>query len=57
MEKNWDDEKIAEDVLALLYFTAHRESNGFPWRTWKGRDWNALDLLHEKGFTHLYQIC
>lgn len=46
----FDDDKIDEDVLALLYLTAFREKKDLPWRTWKGHDWSALDRLCEKGF-------
>ena len=45
-----DTDKIDEDVLALLFLTAHRERNGYPWRTWKSHDWDALDRLCEKGY-------
>jgi hypothetical protein len=40
----YDDDKVAEAVLALLYLTLHEHN-----RAWKGFDWNALDRLHEKG--------
>ena len=46
----WDNEKIAEDVLALLYLTCHRSGQNEPWRAWKGQDWETLNLLFEKGF-------
>ncbi|WP_221029183.1 DUF6429 family protein [Actomonas aquatica] len=45
-----DTDKIDEDVLALLFLTAHRERDGYPWRTWKGHDWEVMDRLCEKGF-------
>ena len=45
-----DNEKIDEDVLALLFLTAFRERNGYPWRAWKGHDWEVLDRLCEQGY-------
>jgi Domain of unknown function (DUF6429) len=41
----YDENKIDEMVLALLYLTLH-DGN----RAWKGHDWNALDRLHAKGY-------
>lgn len=41
----YDENKIDEMVLALLYLTLHDEN-----RAWKGHDWDALDRLHTKGF-------
>ena len=45
----FDTDKIDEDVLALLYYTAFREKKGLPWRTWKGHDWDVMDRLSAKG--------
>ena len=42
MEYNQD--KVDEVVLALLYLTLHDGQ-----RAWKGHDWEALGRLHEKG--------
>lgn len=47
---NYDTEKVDEAVLALLWLTAFREKKDWPWRTWKGHDWEAMNRLHEKGF-------
>lgn len=46
----YDTDKIDEDVLALLYLTAHRNHRDEPWRTWKGHDWEALNRLCDRGF-------
>jgi hypothetical protein len=46
----YDTDKIDEDVLALLYLTAFREKEGYPWRTWKGHDWEVMNRLCEKGY-------
>ena len=40
----FDQDKIDEVVLALLYLTLHDS-----YRAWKGFDWETLDRLHEKG--------
>lgn len=45
----YDTEKIDEDVLALLYLTAHRSNRDEPWRAWKGHDWEALNRLCDRG--------
>ena len=41
----YDQDKIDEVVLALLYLHAHDEV-----RAWKGHDWDTLDNLHAKGY-------
>ena len=43
----YDEEKVDEVVLALLYLTSFTQS-GIT-RAWKGQDWDVLDRLHEKG--------
>jgi hypothetical protein len=45
-----DTDRIDEDVLALLYLTAFRENKDWPWRAWKGHDWDTMDRLHAKGY-------
>ena len=42
---DYDNEKVDEAVLALLYLTLH---NGY--RAWKGFDWDTMNRFHEKGF-------
>jgi hypothetical protein len=44
----YDEKKVDEMVLALLFLTIHDDGGG-P-RAWKGHDWNALDRLHERGY-------
>ncbi len=39
----YDNDKIDEMVLALLYLGLHDER-----AAWKGFDWNALGRLHKK---------
>lgn len=41
---SYDEGKVDEMVLALLYLTLHDR-----YRAWKGHDWDALGRLHEKG--------
>jgi hypothetical protein len=40
----YDEEKIDEAVLALMYLTLHDHV-----RAWKGFDFTVLDRLHAKG--------
>jgi hypothetical protein len=42
---DYDENKIDEVVLALMYLTLHDEV-----RAWKGFDFKVLDRLYEKGF-------
>jgi hypothetical protein len=44
----YDDDKIDEMVLALLYLTS--SSDEICTRAWKGQDWEAMNRLHEKGY-------
>jgi hypothetical protein len=43
---DYDENKVDDAVLALLYLTMH--DNGT--RAWKGHDWDAMNRLHEKGY-------
>jgi len=43
----YNEEKVDEMVLALLYLTSSTE-RGIT-RAWKGQDWDVMDRLHEKG--------
>lgn len=45
---DFDEDKVDEAVLALLFLTMHDE-NEYGARAWKGHDWNAMGRLHEKG--------
>ena len=40
----YDEDKVDEMVLALLFLTLHDGR-----RAWKGHDWDAMDRLHKKG--------
>ena len=43
----YDEDKVDEMVLALLYLTSFDE-HGFV-RAWKGHDWDSLNRLHGSG--------
>ena len=40
----YNEEKVDEVVLALLYLTLHENV-----RAWKEHDWDSMNRLHEKG--------
>ena len=42
----YDEEKVDEAVLALLYLTSFTQ-HGIT-RAWKGQDWDVLNRLHEE---------
>ena len=42
---NYDEGKVDQAVLALLYLTLHADN-----RAWKSLDWDVMNRLHEKGF-------
>lgn len=44
----YDEDKVDEMVLALLYLTSFQDEYGV--RAWKGMDWGVMDRLHEKGY-------
>ena len=47
---NYDEDKIDEYTLALLYLVAHERHEGIGARAWKGFDWETLNRLHDKGY-------
>ena len=46
---NYDQAKVDEVVLALLYLTISEE-DAWGARAWKSHDWDALDRLHANGY-------
>jgi hypothetical protein len=46
---DYDEEKVDEYALALLYLVVHERQEGFRARAWKGFDWDTMNRLHEKG--------
>ncbi len=49
-EMNYDEDKVDEYTLALLYLVVHNRHEGFGASAWKGFDWETLSRLHEKGY-------
>jgi Domain of unknown function (DUF6429) len=47
---NYDEDKVDDYTLALLYLVAHERHEGLGARAWKGFDWETLNRLHEKGY-------
>ena len=45
----YDDDKIADTVLALLSMTMHDESE-YGCRAYKNIAWSVMDQLHQRGF-------
>jgi hypothetical protein len=46
---DYDQDKVDEMVLALLYLTIH-DIDEFGARAWKSFDWDAMDRLYAKGY-------
>jgi hypothetical protein len=47
---NYDDDKIDEYTLALLYLVVHDRHEGMGASAWKGFDWETLNRLHARGY-------
>jgi len=47
---DYDQDKVDEMTLALLYLNTSDRQEGFGARAWKGFDWATMSRLHEKGF-------
>ncbi len=47
---DYDEDKIDEYTLALLYLVTHERQEGLGARAWKGFDWDTMNRLHEKGY-------
>ena len=45
---SYDEDRIDDYTLALLYLVMHNGQNGAT-RAWKGFDWDTMDRLHQKG--------
>jgi hypothetical protein len=44
----YDESKVDDMVLALLFLTMHEDRYGS--RAWKSHDWGVMDRLCEKGY-------
>jgi hypothetical protein len=49
MAMDYDQDKVDEMVLALMYLTIH-DVDEWGARAWKSFDWDALDRLHARGY-------
>ena len=47
---DFDNDKIDEFTLALLFLVTHGRQERCGARAWKGFDWDTLNRLHEKGY-------
>jgi hypothetical protein len=47
---NYDEDKIDECTLALLYLVIHERHEGLGAQAWKGFDWDTLNRLYAKGY-------
>ncbi|MGA7876898.1 MAG: DUF6429 family protein [Desulfoferrobacter sp.] len=45
----YDEAKVDEYTLALLYLVTHDQREGHGARAWKGFDWDTMNRLYEKG--------
>ena len=45
----YDEDKVDDATLALMYLVAWRQKKNFPWSAWKSFDWETMNRLHEKG--------
>ena len=47
-EDQFDEDRIDDAVLALMYLTLHPEGHSDLSRAWKSFDWDAMNRLYEK---------
>jgi len=48
--QGFDEDKIDEVTLALLYLVAWDREEPYGARAWKGFEWATLERLHQKGW-------
>jgi hypothetical protein len=46
----YDEDKVDEYTLALLYLVSYERNEGMGARAWKGFNWETLNRLYEKGY-------
>ena len=46
----YDEDRIDEYTLALLYLVTHQRQEGLGARAWKGFDGDTMNRLHDKGY-------
>jgi hypothetical protein len=49
MPMDYDQDKVDEYTLALLYLVSHDRLEGSGARAWKGFDWDTMNRLYDKG--------
>ncbi len=47
---DYDEDKVDELTLALLYLVTHEREEGYGARAWKGFDWETMNRLYDKGY-------
>ena len=47
---DYDEDKVDEFTLALLYLVTHEREEGYGARAWKGFDWETMNRLYDKGY-------
>ena len=45
----YDEDKIDDYTLALMFLVTHSRMEGYGARAWEGFDWDTINRLHEKG--------
>ncbi len=48
----YDNDKVDEMALALLFLTHFKEGEHCQYKAWKGLDWNVLNRLHDKDYIY-----
>ena len=48
----YDEDKVDEVALAMLWLTAFQEKKDLPWRAWKGMAWEVIDRLEARGWVY-----
>ena len=49
-ETTYDEDRVDEAALALLWLTTFCEHNDDPSRAWKGMAWEVIDRLEKRGY-------
>lgn len=49
---DYDEDKVDEMALALLYLTNFKDRKDGPFKAWKGLDWDVLNRLYEKDYIY-----
>ena len=52
MDKETFEKQVNELTLALLYLNRFNERGDFSWRSWKGYDFDSLNILTDQGMLY-----